>query len=138
MDLEESYISGLAAKGRILMIFVVVVVAFLFFFVLVCFFVFCLVCLFVLFCCFFWGGLVHSPASLPSVGDKSLVHEPRKLAAAELHVNVAYHTQHPALKSVYGKSQSVTGGKLFSSYIGKSAKTKILSKLFNSYIWEGS
>ena len=66
------------------------------------------------------------------------MHEPRKLAAAELHVNVAYHTQHPALKSVYGKSQSVIGGKLFSSYIGKSAKTKILSKLFNSYIWEGS
>ena len=57
--------------------------------------------------------LVHSPASLSLVGDKSLGHELRKLAAAELHVNVAYHTQHPALKSVYGTSQSVIGGKLF-------------------------
>ena len=64
---------------------------------------------------FFFGGgvLVHSPASLSLVGDKSLVHELRKLAAAELHVNVAYHTRHPALKSVYGTSQSVIGGKLF-------------------------
>ena len=41
------------------------------------------------------------------------MHELRKLAAAELHVNVAYRTRHPALKSVYGTSQSVIGGKLF-------------------------
>ena len=27
-----------------------------------------------------------------------------------------YYAQHPALKSVYGKSESVIGGKLFSSY----------------------
>ena len=38
------------------------------------------------------------------------------MAAIELHVNATYHGQHPALKSVYGKSQSVIGGKLFSSY----------------------
>ena len=33
----------------------------------------------------------------------------------ELHINAIYYAQHPALKSVYGKSQSVIGGKLFSS-----------------------
>ena len=38
------------------------------------------------------------------------------MAAVELHVNVTYYAQHPALKSVYGKSQSVIGSKLFSSY----------------------
>ena len=36
------------------------------------------------------------------------------MAAVELHVNATY-AQHPALKSVTGKSQSVIGGKLFSS-----------------------
>ena len=82
--------------------------------------------------------LVHSPASLSLVGDKSLVHELRKLTAAELHVNAAYHSRHPALKSVYGKSYTAIDGKLFSSYIGKSAKTKIVSELFDLYIWEGS
>ena len=46
----------------------------------------------------------------------SLVHELRVMAAAELHVNATYYAQHPALKSVYEKSQSVMGGKLFSSY----------------------
>ena len=34
----------------------------------------------------------------------------------EVHINARYYAQHPALKSVYGKSQSVIGGKLFSSY----------------------
>ena len=115
MDLDGSYISGLAPKGRILMVFVVAVVVFVFvWFVFVFWFVFLF--LFVFCFCFFFGGevvLVHSPASLSLVGDKSLVHELRKLAAAELHVNVAYHTRHPALKSVYGTSQSVIGGKLF-------------------------
>ena len=48
---------------------------------------------------------------LSLVGDNSLVHELRVMAAVELHV-----CQHPALKSVYGKSQSVMGGKLLSSY----------------------
>ena len=32
----------------------------------------------------------------------------------ELHINQRYYAQHPALKSVYGKGQSVIGGKLFS------------------------
>ena len=38
------------------------------------------------------------------------------MAAVELHVNAKYYAQHPAWKSVYGKSQSVIGGKLCSSY----------------------
>ena len=38
------------------------------------------------------------------------------MAAVELHVNATYYAQHPALKSVYGKCQSVIVGKLFSSY----------------------
>ena len=38
------------------------------------------------------------------------------MAAVELHVNATHYAQHPALKSVYGKSQTVIGGKLFSSY----------------------
>ena len=37
------------------------------------------------------------------------------MAAAELHLNATY-VQHPALKSVYEKYQSVMGGQLFSSY----------------------
>ena len=96
--------------------FLLLLLLFLFWFGLFLFFdLFFCFCLFFVFVFFFWGGvvLVHSPASLSLVGDKSLVHELRKLAAAELHVNVAYHTRHPALKSVYGKSQSVIGGKLF-------------------------
>ena len=48
--------------------------------------------------------------------DNSLLHELRVKPAVELHVNATYYAQHPALKSVYGKSQSVIGGKLFSSY----------------------
>ena len=41
----------------------------------------------------------------------------RLMAAVELHVNATYYTQHPKLKSVYGKKdQSVIHGKLFSSY----------------------
>ena len=38
------------------------------------------------------------------------------MAAVERHVNVIYHAQHSELKSVYGKYQSVIGGKLLSSY----------------------
>ena len=41
------------------------------------------------------------------------MHELRVVAAVELHVNVTYYGQHPALKPVYGKSQSVIRGKLF-------------------------
>ena len=36
------------------------------------------------------------------------------MAAVELHVNAAYHAQYPALKSVYGKDQSVIAGKFIS------------------------
>ena len=57
-----------------------------------------------------------SSASLSLVGDNSLVHERRVMAAVELHVNSTYYAQHPALKSVYEKSQSAMGAKLFSSY----------------------
>ena len=53
---------------------------------------------------------------LPLVGDNSLVHELRVMAAVELHVNATHYAQHPALKSAYGKIQPVTGGKLFSFY----------------------
>ena len=37
------------------------------------------------------------------------------MSAGELNLNAIY-AKHPALKSVYEKSQSVMGGKLFSSY----------------------
>ena len=46
--------------------------------------------------------------------DNSLVHV--EMAAVKLHVNARDYTQHSALKPVYGKSQSVIGCKLFSSY----------------------
>ena len=36
------------------------------------------------------------------------------MAAVELHVNATYYAQH--MKSLYGKSQPVIVGKLFSSY----------------------
>ena len=38
------------------------------------------------------------------------------MEAIELHINARYYAQHAVLKSVYGKSQSVIGDKLFSSY----------------------
>ena len=37
------------------------------------------------------------------------------MAAVDLHVNATYYAQHPALKSVYWKDQSVIAGMLFSS-----------------------
>ena len=50
----------------------------------------------------------------------TMVHELRVMVAIDLHVNATYYAQHPALKSVYGKSQPVIGGKLSSFYcIGK-------------------
>ena len=52
------------------------------------------------------GNYLLSSASLSLVGDSSLVHELRVMAAVELSVNATY-AQHPALKSVYEKSQSV-------------------------------
>ena len=39
------------------------------------------------------------------------------MAAVELHVNAAYYTRHPAMKSFYEKSQSVMDRKLFSSWL---------------------
>ena len=38
------------------------------------------------------------------------------MAVVELYVNATYYAQHATLKSVYGKSQPVIVGKLFSSY----------------------
>ena len=35
------------------------------------------------------------------------------MEAVELPVNATYYAQHPALKSIYEKSQSVIGGNLF-------------------------
>ena len=59
------------------------------------------------------GNCLFSSASLSLVGENSLVHELREMAAVELHVNATYYARHPALKSVYEKSQSVMSGKLF-------------------------
>ena len=39
--------------------------------------------------------------------DNTLVHELWVMAAVELHVYATYYAQYPALKSVYGKDQSV-------------------------------
>ena len=61
------------------------------------------------------GNWLFSSASLSLIGDNSLVHELRVMASVKLHVNATCYAQHPALKSVYGKSHSVLGGKLFSS-----------------------
>ena len=49
-------------------------------------------------------------------GDNSLVHKLRMMVAVKLHLDATYYAQHPALKSVDEKSQSVMGGKLSSSY----------------------
>ena len=44
------------------------------------------------------------------------MHDLREIAAVALHINATYYAQHPAMKSVYGKSQPVIGGKLFTLY----------------------
>ena len=49
------------------------------------------------------------------IRNNSLVHELLVIAPVELHLNATYYVQHPALKSIYGKGQSVIAGKLFSS-----------------------
>ena len=49
------------------------------------------------------GNCRFSSASLSLVGDNSLVHELRVMAAVELHLNATY-AQHPALKSVMKKA----------------------------------
>ena len=69
------------------------------------------------------GNWLFSSASLPLV-DNSLVHELGVMAAVVLHENATYDIQHSALKLVFEKGQSVMGGKLFHSYIGRSAKIK--------------
>ena len=51
---------------------------------------------------------LFSSSSLSLVGDNTLMPEVRVMAAIELHVNETYYAQHPALKSLYEKSQ--TGG----------------------------
>ena len=53
------------------------------------------------------GNCLFSSASLSLVGYNSQVHELRVITAVELHFNATY-AQHPALKSVYEKSQYVT------------------------------
>ena len=47
------------------------------------------------------GNCLFSSASLSLVGDNSLVHELRMIAAVELHLYATYYAQHPVLKSVY-------------------------------------
>ena len=44
------------------------------------------------------------------------MHKLRVMEAVELHVNATCYAQHPPLKSVYGKNQTVIGGKLFLFY----------------------
>ena len=62
------------------------------------------------------GNCLFNSASLSLVGNNSLVHKLRVMAAVELHLNATYYAQHPALKSVYEKrSQYIMSGKLFSS-----------------------
>ena len=58
------------------------------------------------------GNCLFSSASL--VGELTGTYELRVMVSVELHVNARY-AQHPALKLVNGKIQSVIGGKLFSS-----------------------
>ena len=55
------------------------------------------------------------------------------------YVNVLYYAQHPALKSVYGKDQSVIAAKLFSSYrtvfstgYSRDSKTNYLNWFFET------
>ena len=62
------------------------------------------------------GNCLLSSASLLLVADNALVHELRVVAAVELHLNVTYYAQHPALKPVYEKSQYIMGDNLFFSY----------------------
>ena len=60
-----------------------------------------------------WKVPVHNSASLPLVGDNSLAHKSRVVAAVELHLNASY-AQHLALESVYEKRQyKIMGGSHF-------------------------
>ena len=62
------------------------------------------------------GNCLFSSASLLLIGDNSLLHELRVMAADVLHLIATYYVQHLQLKSVYEKSRSLMGDKLFFSY----------------------
>ena len=51
-------------------------------------------------------NFLFSSASLPLVGDNSLMHELGLLAAVKLHLNATF-AQDPAWKSVYGKKNNM-------------------------------
>ena len=79
--------------------------------------------LYVMHVCFLLLNLSKSASilfrPLPSsslAGENWLVHELIVIVANKLHLNTRYYAQHRALKSVYEKSQSLMGGKLFYSY----------------------
>ena len=55
------------------------------------------------------------------------------MAAAVRHVKSTYYTRQPVFKLVFEKSQSLMGGKLFSS-LGRSANIDVFEKLFAAYI----
>ena len=62
------------------------------------------------------GNCQFSPQSSSLAGENWLVHELIVIVANKPHLNTRYYAQHRALKSVYEKSQSLMGGKLFYSY----------------------
>ena len=64
---------------------------------------------------FKWKWSLQLSITVTGRRDNSLVYELSLMAAVELHVNATYYAQTPALKSVYGKDQSVIACKLFSS-----------------------
>ena len=61
------------------------------------------------------GNFLFSSASIVIGRRFTDAYELRVMAAVELYVNATYYAQHPTLKLVYGKSQLVIVGKLFSS-----------------------
>ena len=79
------------------------------------------------------GNCLVSSTSFLLVGDNTLVHELRWMAAAVRHVKSTYYTRQPVFKLVFEKSQSLMGGKLFSS-LGRSANIDVFEKLFAAYI----
>ena len=60
--------------------------------------------------------LFNNSGSFSLLGDNSLAHKLRVMAAVKLHLNATY-PQHLALESVYEKRQYIMDGKLFSSRI---------------------
>ena len=61
------------------------------------------------------GNFLFSSASIVIGRRFTDACELRVMAAVELYVNATYYAQHLTLKLVYGKSQLVIVGKLFSS-----------------------